>query len=260
MKKVSSLKLSLYLSLGGFFGFISFLLFLFPFQFGGEGFFARFVFDLLLLPSSVLCKLTTSVFCSEDHFIATLMITYIVIGMLFGLLVLKMQKHNLKEIRKKIVGVFSGLLAIILLISMSLSYQFGRMAEICVFFDSGPPRPCINLSIDQTKELIKKIEALPIAGDGTLLGERNPLMGYWGITGSLPFGSLPGTDKSPTYLRMSRGLLLYYSDNKVLDRSMQYLDKPNPNYIYKKDEYRKLEKWLIGLMKLDESLTKEIKF
>ena len=129
-------------------------------------------------------------------------------------------------------------------------------ANICIGIFSGIPENCADLSLAQTKQLIEKIKTLPDAGEGAF--QKDLGLEYRGIVGSLSSGSELSTDNSPTSFRVFEGLVSYNPDIKASISSMGYFDEPNPNLIYKIDEGRKLEKWLVGLFDLDNELKKVV--
>ena len=134
-------------------------------------------------------------------------------------------------------------------------YQVGSdKTNICISIFSGRPDPCIDLSDQQSKELVRKIMSLPDAGSDVYIQDVG--LGYRGIHGVFSEKSLLSTDKSSVSFQVIEGLVAYNPTAKAYYDSMNYLNEPNPNLIYKVDKNRELEKWLISLIDVDPQTQK----
>ncbi len=126
--------------------------------------------------------------------------------------------------------------------------------NICISIFSGMPDPCVDLTEEQTVALVEKIESLPKADNSAYIPDIG--LGYRGITGNLANNLDLSTDKSFIEFHVFDGLVAYNPNQKAIISSMSYTDKHNPNLVYKVDENRELEKWLISLIAVDAKTQK----
>jgi hypothetical protein len=132
--------------------------------------------------------------------------------------------------------------------------QVSDKSNICISVFSGMPDPCVNLSEQQTIELVGKIKSLLNAESSAYIPDIG--LGYRGITGNLANNLDLSIDKSFVMFQVFNGLVEYNPDQKAMISSMSYTNEPNPNLIYKVDKNRELEKWLASLIAVDSETQK----
>ena len=116
------------------------------------------------------------------------------------------------------------------------------------------PDPCVDLSEQQTVELVEKIKLLPNAKSDAYI--RDTGLGYRVITGNLANNLDLSIDKSFVMFQVFEELVAYNPNIKAGISSMSYTDEPNPNLIYRVDKSRELEKWLASLIPTDSETQK----
>lgn len=132
-------------------------------------------------------------------------------------------------------------------------------ANVCTYnlYSGRPDDPCWRISARDTEKLISLIQEAPM----TAWSPRPETdLGYKGLIVFLP-SSNHLTGHSMTQVFIFQGDLSYSKDENASTDSRAYIHEPNPHFVYKADQGRNIESWLLsqGRPNLPPDLYKMIK-
>lgn len=127
--------------------------------------------------------------------------------------------------------------------STSKDLGINANTKICASLYSGrPDDPCWELSTEDTDKLISMVQQ---ASTTSWTHELEPGLGYRGLIAFLPTSnSLTG--EAVTEISLFNGKLHYNKDASAFTDSYGYFDEPNPHFVYKIDQSRSIEAWLLS--------------
>lgn len=117
-------------------------------------------------------------------------------------------------------------------------------AEVCLRVYSGRPDPCWNLTSSETKDFVSMVKNSNWGNWATLEGPGLGYNGFW-VSFSESKDFVNTTPFFPLSVFVYNGTIGYNKDMNYWIDSRAYTNEPNPHFVYKKDEGKRVENWLL---------------